>query len=135
MLIKSVQGFQPLMSSKKTAVSLCVASLFVLGASGSAAAVTTVEQDVSGRTGQQGGYLLVTGENSVQVQDDVTFSKNSATSVGGALSIVDVTNGAQIGNNVTFDANQSGTQGGALHNQRAQGTTIGNNAVFSNNVA
>ena len=135
MLIKSVQGFQPLMSSKKTAVSLCVASLFVLGASGSAAAVTTVEQDVSGETGQQGGYLLVTGENSVQVLDGVTFSNNSASSVGGALSIVDVTDGAQIGNNVTFKANQSETQGGAIHNQRAQGTTIGNNAKFEENVA
>ena len=135
MLIKSVQGFQPLMSSKKTAVSLCVASLFVLGASGSSAAVTTVEQDVSGETGQQGGYLLVTGENSVQVLDGVTFSNNSASSVGGALSIVDVTDGAQIGNNVTFKANQSETQGGAIHNQRAQGTTIGNNAKFEENVA
>ncbi len=135
MLIKSVQGFQPLMSSKKTAVSLCVASLFVLGASGSAAAVTTVEQDVSGQTGPQGGYLLVTGENSVQVLDGVTFSNNSASSVGGALSIVDVTDGAQIGNNVTFKANQSETQGGAIHNQRAQGTTIGNNAKFEENVA
>ena len=135
MLIKSVQGFQPLMSSKKTAVSLCVASLFVLGASGSAAAVTKVEEDVSGQTGPQGGYLLVTGGNSVQVLDGVTFSNNSASSVGGALSIVDVTDGAQIGNNVTFKANQSETQGGAIHNQRAQGTTIGNNAKFEENVA
>ena len=122
---------------RKTAVATLVSSVFVLASGGVAvAAERVIDVDTSGENGTQGGVALVTGiGNKVTVESGITFSKNTAESVGGVFSIVDTKDGLDVKDGVTFDGNTSGTQGGALHNQRAEGTKLGNNITFQNNTA